>query len=93
MYAFESRAIVERKLREEHGDAIRLYGFFQSGCLIAVEREVAHDKVPLPAGTYLLNTIRTGGDVKLTTQDGKTHPEIPRYSLKNLIAAGLRRSD
>jgi len=93
VYAFESRAIVERKLREEHGDAIRLYGFFQSGCLIAVEREVAHDKVPLPAGTYLLNTIRTGGDVKLTTQDGKTHPEIPRYSLKNLIAAGLRRSD
>ena len=93
VYVFESRSMVEKKLRDDHGDAITIYGFFQSGCLIAVEREVAHEKKPLPAGTYLLNTIRTGGDVKLTTQDGKTHPDIPRYSLKNLIAAGLRRAD
>ena len=93
VYVFESRTAVEKKLKDEHGDAITIYGFFQSGCLIAVEREVAHEKKPLPAGTYLLNTVRAGGDVKLTTQNGKTHPDIPRYSLKNLIAAGLRRAD
>jgi len=93
VYVFESRAAVEKKLKDEHGDAITIYGFFQSGCLIAVEREVTHEQKPLPAGTYLLNTVRAGGDVKLTTQDGRTHPEIPRYSLKNLIAAGLRRAD
>ncbi len=93
VYVFESRATVEKKLKDEHGEAITIYGFFQSGCLIAVEREVAHEKKPLPTGKYLLNTVRAGGDVKLTTQEGRTHPDIPRYSLKALIAAGLRRAD
>ena len=94
VYVFESRRAVEKKLKDEHGEAITIYGFFQSGCLIAVEREVAHEKKPLPAGTYLLNTIRTDTkDVKLTTQDGRTNPEIPRYSLSKLISAGFRRVD
>ena len=94
VYAFESRATVERKLREEHGEAIRIYGFYQSGCLVATEREATHEKVKLPPGTYVLNTIIAGsGQVKLTTQDGRTYPEIPRYSLASLIAAGLRRGD
>ncbi len=94
VYAFESRATVERKLREEHGDAIRIYGFFQSGCLIAIEREAVHEKMKLPLGTYVMNTILTGPKcMKLTTRDGRTYPAIPLYSLANLIAAGLRRAD
>ena len=94
VYAFESRATVERRLREEFGGAIRIYGFFQSGCLIAIEREAAHEKKPLPPGKYWLNTILTDSKcMKLTTQDGRTFPDIPRYSLANLIAAGLRRAD
>jgi len=94
VYVFESRTTVERKLSDEHGDAITIYGFFQSGCLIAVEREVAHEKKPLPAGTYLLNTIMADAKcMKLTTQNGKTYPDIPRYSLASLVTAGLRRVD
>ena len=94
VYAFESHATVERNLREEHGEAIRIYGFYQSGCLIAIEREAAHEKKPLPPGTYVLNTILTDSKcMKLTTQDGRTFPDIPRYSLASLIAAGLRRAD
>ena len=94
VYAFESRATVERKLREEHGEAIRIYGFFQSGCLIAIKREAVHEKMKLPPGTYRLNTVLTDSKcMKLTTQDGRTFPDIPRYSLASLIAAGLRRAD
>ncbi len=94
VYVFESRSTVEQKLKDEHGEAITIYGFFQSGCLIAVEREVAHDKNPLPVGEYLLNTIMADSKcMKLTTQDGRTYPDIPRYSLASLIAAGLRRAD
>ena len=94
VYVFESRRVVEAKLKEEHGEAITIYGFFQSGCLIAVEREVAHEKKPLPAGTYLLNTIIADGkQVKLTNQQGQCYPDIPKYSLTKLIAAGLRRED
>lgn len=94
VYAFDSRATVERKLHEQHGDKVRIYGFFQSGCIIVIEREALHEKMRLPAGKYLLNTIRTDSkDVKLTMQNGITHPEIPRYSLASLITAGLRRVD
>jgi hypothetical protein len=93
VYVFESRGTVERKLQEEFSDAISIFGFFQSGCLISVEREVAHEKKPLPAGTYLLNTIMSESKcMKLTTQNGRTYPDIPRYSLSSLIVAGLRRS-
>ena len=94
IYAFESRLTIERKLRDELGDNIRVYGFFQSGCLVAVEKEVSHEKKPLPAGTYLLNTIMADAKcMKVTTQNGVTYPDIPRYSLSGLIEAGLRRAD
>ncbi len=94
VYAFESRLTIERKLRDELGDNIRVYGFFQSGCLVGVEKEVAHEKKPLPAGTYLLNTIMADAKcMKVTTQNGVTYPDIPRYSLSSLIEAGLRRAD
>jgi hypothetical protein len=45
----------------------------------------------LPAGVYVLNTIILPGTVKLTNQQGKTYPDIPKYSLSKLIAAGLKR--
>ncbi len=94
VYAFESRGTVERNLKEELGDCIRVYGFFQSGCLIAVEREVTHEKKPLPAASYVMNTIMADSKcMKLTMQDGTTYPDIPRYSIASLIAAGLRRAD
>lgn len=91
VYAFESRHQTEKSLREEHGDAITIYGFFQSGCLVEVNSEVEHDTLKLPAGVYVLNTIIVPGTVKLTNQQGKTYPDIPRYSLTKLIAAGLKR--
>lgn len=94
IYAFESPALVRRQLREELGDRCRIVDFFQSGCLIEVTKQVPHTKLPLPPGRYLLNTIRTGSkDVKVTTSEGKTHPEIPRYNLAEMVAAGLQRVD
>lgn len=94
VYAFESQAKVGEELANKAGSSFRIVGFFQSGCLIQVDRPVAHAKQPLPPGQYRLNTIRTGSkDVKVTTADGKTHPEIPRYNLANMVAAGLKRVD
>jgi len=59
-----------------------------------VKKEVAHDKKPLPAGSYLLNTIMADAKcMKVTTQNGVTYPDIPRYSLSSLIEAGLCRAD
>ena len=93
VYSFESRRTVELQLKEALNDAINIYGFFQSGCLIGVESEVSHKKRPLRSGTYLLNTIRADKFVQITNQQGQTYPDLPLYSLKNLIAAGLRRAD
>jgi CRISPR-associated endonuclease Csn1 len=93
VYAFESLAQVRKNLLEEAGPGSQFYGFFQSGCLVTLDKPAAHPKHTLPPGKYLLNTIRAGGDVKLTTPEGKTHPDIPRYSLKMLVASGFRRVD
>jgi CRISPR-associated endonuclease Csn1 len=91
VYAFESKFQVQKALREKHGDALEILGFFQSGCLVSTSAEVEHDKHNLPTGTYLLNTIILPGTVKLTNRQGKTYPDIPKYSLSKLVAAGLRR--
>jgi CRISPR-associated endonuclease Csn1 len=94
IYAFESFAKVSAALREEFGTAIQVKGVFQSGCMIQTDKETFHATKPLPPGKYLLNTIRTGSkDAKLTTMDGRTHPVIPRYSVANLLAAGMKRLD
>lgn len=94
VYVFESEAKVREELTDKFGTSIRIVGFFQSGCLVEVAKPVAHAKQPLPPGKYRLNTIITDGkQVKVTTPDGKTFPSIPKYSLANMIAAGVRRAD
>jgi len=91
VYAFQSRHQAEKSLRQEFGEAVMVYGFFQSGCLVSVDAEVEHDKQKLPAGIYVLNTISAKGQVKVTNQQGKSFPDIPVYSLSKLIAAGFKR--
>ena len=93
VYVFESATQVMKRLKAENGAAMTVYGFFQSGCMVSIEEAVPHEKAPLPAGIYMLNTIRTGGDVKLTRQDGKTYPDIPRYGLSALVKAKMRREE
>jgi CRISPR-associated endonuclease Csn1 len=93
VYVHESHAEVEAKLRDKHGSNILLYGFFQSGCHIVTTKETSHVRAPLPPGVYLLNTIRSDGNVQITTRNGKTYPDVPFYSLKNLVAARLYRSN
>jgi hypothetical protein len=61
---------------------------------VEVAKPVAHAKQPLPPGKYRLNTILTDSkNVKVTTADGRTYPDIPRYNLGNMIAAGFKRSE
>jgi CRISPR-associated endonuclease Csn1 len=94
VYAFDSKARVVKELADRFGTSILVIGFFQSGCLVEVDKAVAHEKLPLPPGKYRLNTILTGSkNVKVTTADGKTYPDIPLYNLANMIAAGFRRAD
>ena len=94
IYVFESPAVVRRELRDQLGDKCRIVGFFQSGCLIEVAKQVPHAKIPLPPGRYLVNTIITKSKiVKVTTSQGKTYPDIPYYNLAELVAAGMNRVD
>ena len=94
VYAFESLAAVRKNLLTEAGPGSQFYGFFQSGCLITLEKPAVHPKHMLPPGKYLLNTIIADSrQVKLTTSEGKTYPDIPRYPLKTLIVAGFGRAD
>lgn len=93
IYAFESPATVRKQLLEELGGRCRVVGFFQSGCLTEIDREIGHARKPLPAGKYLLNTVRADGQVKLTTAEGKTYPEVPLFPLAKLLAAGFKRVD
>jgi hypothetical protein len=93
VYAFEAYAKVAAALKQQFGESMQIRGFFQSGCMIEVTSEVFHAQKPLPPGNYLLNTILTDSKaVKITSADGTTYPTIPRYSLANMLKAGMRRA-
>lgn len=92
VYVFESSAQKLAKFKQEH-PAGKTFGFFQSGCLVAVSSEVPHRKKPLPPGTYKLRTLRDDGYVQIEDQQGRTYPDWPLYGLANLIAAGFKRMD
>jgi CRISPR-associated endonuclease Csn1 len=90
VYAFESKHQAECSLKKEHGE-VEILGFFQSGCLVSTNKEIQHSRLTLPPASYLLNTIRADGYAQLTNERGQTYPEIPLYSISNLVEAGIRR--
>ena len=66
----------------------RICGYLESGCLVGLNKAVAHRKTPLAAGQYLLNTIRSDGFVVLTSATGQVSQPI---GIAKLLAAGFRR--
>ncbi|HEY9174509.1 MAG TPA: HNH endonuclease domain-containing protein [Verrucomicrobiae bacterium] len=93
VYVFESPRQKADELRNKLHEGDRILGFFQSGCLVEVDREVEHRTKPLPPGIYKLRTIREDGYVQLENQLGQTYPDLPLYALSKLVAAGFRRTD
>jgi len=89
VYVFDSQKQVAARLKDKHGDSIRIYGFFQSGCSVEITEDLVHNpKVTLKKGRYRLNTIQTDGRAEVTASNGE---ECPIIGLKKFIAAGLKR--
>jgi hypothetical protein len=87
IYAFESLRKVKQELISTFGaEAIR--GLFQSGCTVELTKPVTASSMPLEAGKYKLNTIRSDGRAKLSDSKGRTSLEI---KLEKLFAAGFKR--
>src|SRR5690606_35003236 len=89
VYAFQSVALVRRELVSRQGQEVAgIIGFFQSGCVVKLEREVVQGKKKLKPGLYKLNTIKTQGQAKLTSSSGV---EYEALSLSRLVEAGFHR--
>jgi CRISPR-associated endonuclease Csn1 len=86
VYAFESSAVVQRELARQGAEII---GFFQSGCPVHLDADVAHDSTPLVAGRYTLTTIFADGRARLTNASGKQSLPI---ALAKLLKSGLKRT-
>jgi CRISPR-associated endonuclease Csn1 len=85
---FESLSAVKAEI-EAKGEGIRFIGFFQSMCLVELNKPVAHGKLTLQPGTYQLNTIKKDGRAQLTSASGVKSPEI---GLVKLLPAGFKRT-
>jgi CRISPR-associated endonuclease Csn1 len=84
VYAFES---VHGVIQEISRRGETVYGFFQSGCLVKIERPIVHTVTPLEPGIYRLNTIKTVGQVKVTDIHGKASLPI---NISKFIEAQLK---
>jgi CRISPR-associated endonuclease Csn1 len=62
VYAFHSRRKVEEELKAQGLDVI---GFFQSKCLVEFLNDYEHGSIVIPAGKYILSTIRADGRFEL----------------------------
>ncbi len=89
VYAFESVQTVRAELAQSAGQAA-IKGFFQSGCLVELEKQIPHSSTPLSPGKYKLNTILTDGRAKVTDSSGKMSLPI---SLEKMLAAGFKRAE
>lgn len=89
VYSFESPFQVRAQLlAEKAGRTIQ--GFYQTGCLVELEKEVEAGKRILPKGIYRLSTVLADGRAWLFSHEG---PLLPRLSLKPLLSAGFKRID
>jgi len=88
---FDSIAKVKAEI-EARGEGIRVIGFYQSLCLVKLDKPVVHGVVTLEPGTYQLNTIKKDGQgrAQVTSAGGEKSPEI---SLGKFLAAGFTRAD
>jgi CRISPR-associated endonuclease Csn1 len=84
VYVFESVGAVREEVRLKGGVFVE---FFQSGCTVSLDTMVEHKKTPLPAGTYILGTMRGDGYTVLRSSQGGCSP----ISIETLIKAGLKR--
>jgi CRISPR-associated endonuclease Csn1 len=84
VYAFESQYIVGKEITEKGG---KVYGFFRSGCLVRIDKPIAHDTTPLEPGVYRLNTIETVGRAKVTSASGQKSLPI---AIGKFIEANLK---
>ncbi len=87
VHASKEKLVEELKARQDF-DSIQ--GFYQSHCLVKLDKDVADDKGKLLCGkgVYMLNTMLTDGRAKLTSPDGiSTNP----IGLKYLISSAFRR--
>ena len=89
VYSFESPFQVRnRLLAEKEGRTIQ--GFYQTGCLIEIGKDVRSGQSIVPAGIYRLNTVLADGRARFSSSSGTLFLPI---SLKNLLAAGFKRND
>jgi hypothetical protein len=86
---FESLARVKADVEQKAAGG-RVVGFFQSMCLVRLDKEVVHGQKVLGPGVYRLNTIKQDRRAQLTSPSGDKSPEI---SLRKLVDAGFRRID
>lgn len=88
---FDSIAKVKTEL-EAKGQDIKIIGFFQSDCLVKIEKPVVHGAITLAPGTYQLNKIVKEGQgrVQVTSAGGEKSPAI---SLSKFLKAGFMRVD
>lgn len=84
VYVFESQIKVSKEIADLGG---KVYGFFRSGCLVQIDKHIAHDTTPLEPGIYRLNTIETVGRAKVTSASGQKSLPI---AIAKFIEANLK---
>lgn len=89
VYSFESPFQVRTLLlAEEPGRVIQ--GFYQTGCLVSLERDVEAGKHKIPKGVYRLSTIRADAFVGIFNTHGNL---LGPVGIQHLLRSGFRRID
>lgn len=89
VYTFASKIRVYDDMRRDP-NCEEICGFFRQNCLVEIPNDVYDNKgvLKLKAGIYRSNTIKTGGQVNLTTPNGIKFKGI---SIQYLMPAGMKR--
>ena len=87
VYVWESVVQSKQRLLAQNPEA-RPEGFFQSGCLVSLERPINEARLSLAPGKYRLSTMEADGRVRLLDSASN---RSERVTLRLLLTAGFKR--
>jgi len=87
VYVHQSKLELEQRILSE-GKYSRVVGFFERDEVVTLDREITGIKDPLPAGSFVIRTMKLNGQVELSNSAGYQYNPV---SMKALMDAGFKR--
>ena len=89
VYVHQSKTVLEERIRKE-GKYSRVVGYFIRDEVVTLDREIRGIMDPLPAGSFVIRTMKLNGQVEVSNNAGYQYKPV---NIKSLMGAGFKKGE